>query len=686
MGFVTLALCACNATAAEEGGAEAPGDGEKKAWSVESPPGPRREQVIDVGEGTWVSVTVSPDGREIVFDLLGDLYAMPITGADGTGDRYPERLTSGMAWDMQPRFSHDGDWIAFTSDRDGKSKKAAWNIWALERATGDVRQITNETYTLLNAPAWSPDDAYVVARKHFTSRRSMGAGEIWMYHRDAVGVDAARGVQLTKRPNDQKDVNEPVYSPDGKFVYYSQDVTPGDTFEYSKDSTKGIYAIKRLELETGETETIIRGPGGACRPTPSPDGRLIAFVRRVGSQTGLHVYDTETGAIRLVYDRLERDMQETWAVHGVYPGFGWTPDGASLVLWAKGKIRRIDLASGGDEVIPFRIQDTREVVERLRFPIEVAPDEFDVRMLRHVRVSPDGGQVAYQALGHIYVRDLPDGEPRRLTSQSEVFEFYPSYSRDGRSIVYTTWHDQELGAIRVAPARGGEGRPVTSEPGHYINPVFSPDGKTIVFEKKGGGRLTSALHSLDQGVYKIATEGGAAERISKSGARPQFGVGSDRVYLTRAVSSKDADNLTLYSVDLNGFDSREHYKSKWGTEFQVSADGRWVAFVERFNVYVAPFLKTGKAVEVGPDGKGLPVRRISRNAGEWIHFSGDSEKLYWSLGPDLFTWALNGDEAEAEENEGPGAAGVVSTPIGFRAPHAQPDRAFALVGGRVITM
>ncbi len=295
-------------------------------WSIEKPPGPSSQQLIDVSEGTWISVDVHPAGQEIVFDLLGDLYVMPISGADGA-ERFPEKLTSGIAWDFQPRFSHDGNWIAFTSDRDGKDGKAGDNIWIIERKTKELRQVTNETYRLLNGPTWSPDDQYIVARKHFSSRRSLGAGEMWMFHRDAASRDAMAGVQLTKRPNDQKDVNEPVFSPDGRYLYYSQDSTPGDTFEYNKDSNGEIYTIKRLELEKGETESFITGPGGACRPTPSPDGKLIAFVRRIGPKTGLHLFDTEAGSVRLIYDRLERDMQEAWAIHGVYPAFAWMPDG-----------------------------------------------------------------------------------------------------------------------------------------------------------------------------------------------------------------------------------------------------------------------------------------------------------------------------------------------------------------------
>ncbi|MDA1015961.1 MAG: amidohydrolase family protein [Planctomycetota bacterium] len=685
-----------------------------KEWSIESPPGPSFEQPIDVTEGTWITIDVSPDGREIAFDLLGDLYVMPISGADGRDERFPERLTSGIAWDMQPRFSHDGKWIAFTSDRNGKGGKAGDNIWIIARKTKEVRQVSNEAFRLVNGPAWSHDDNYIVARKHFSSRRSLGAGEMWMYHRDAAGLNAMAGVQLTKRPNDQKDVNEPVFSPDGKYLYYSQDSTPGNSFQYDKDSNGQIYTIKRLDLEKGETESYITGPGGACRPTPSPDGKQIAFVRRVGAKTGLHVFDTDSGSVRLVYDRLERDMQEAWAIHGVYSAFAWMPDGKSIVTWAKGKIRRINVADGSESIIPFRIQDTRSITKTVRFPIAVAPDEFDVKMLRWVRTSPNGKQVVFQALGHIYLRDLPHGQPRRLTNRKDEFEFCPSWSRDGKHIVYTTWNDKTLGSIRIASVTDIQiNRAVTVRPGHYVNPVLSPDGAVIVFEKSSGGRLRSPLYSHDPGVYTIPVTGGSPKRIAKSGSDPQFGASSERVFLQRSKSDKDADNHTLYSIDLIGNEDRSHYTSQWATDYRVSPDGKSVAFIERFNVYFAPFVTTGSPISIGPKFQGLPVKKLNSQAGDWIHFSGDSESLHWSLGPELFTSDLNAvvavqepkvappkqdvdpkdapkkvatkntDEKETAEPKLPEAKSIN---IGFRAKHAKPAGAFALVGGRIVTM
>lgn len=671
-------------------------ESESKSWLIESPPGPQHKQPIDVDQGTWMTVDVSPDGKEIVFDLLGDLYLMPIGGADGLKGNFPRALTSGMAWDMQPRFSHDGKWIAFTSDRNGsKDGKAGDNIWVLNRASGETQQVTNEAFRLVNGPGWSPDDQYLVARKHFSSRRSLGAGEVWMYHREAYDSKAMKGVQLTERPNDQKDVNEPVYSPDGRYLYYSQDTTPGSTFQYDKDSNGQIYVIKRLDLEKGETESYITGPGGACRPTPSPDGKTIAFVRRFGANTGLHLFDVESGAVRRIYDVLERDMQEAWAIHGVYPAFSWMPDGKSIVVWAKGKIRRVDVADGAARVIPFHIKDTRTITERLRFPIDVAPEKFDVRMLRWVTTSPNGTHVVFQALGHLYLRNLEDNSLRRLTQRKDEFEFYPSFSRDGRFIVYTTWNDRALGSIRIANIdNAAANRPVTVRPGHYRDPVFSPNGKFIVFQKTGGGMLRSPLYSHDPGIYRIDVAGGQPERISKGGQRPQFAANNDRIFLQRTKSEKDADNRSLYSVDLNGHEERTHFTSKWATDYRLSVDGKQIAFVERFHVYVAPFVQTGKAIAIGPKFEGLPVTKLSDQAGDWPHFSGDGTRLHWSLGPELFTAELNdftpkrngrADNTNDAENERP-TPKATSVNIGFKANHATPSGTYAFVGGRIISM
>tara|TARA_B110000902_G_scaffold219656_1_gene254162 strand:- start:40 stop:993 length:954 start_codon:yes stop_codon:yes gene_type:complete len=286
----------------------------KPEWSVNNPQGKFTTVDIDVDQGTWMNVDLSPDGKTIVFDLLGDIYTMPIEGGNA------KALMTDIAWQMQPKFSPDGKSIAFTSDEDGGD-----NLWIMNRDGSNAKAVSAESFRLLNSPAWSPDSNYLIGRKHYTKSRSLGAGEIWLYHKTG-----GNGVMLTKRPNEQKDLGEPAYSPDGKYVYFSQDATPGKSFHYSKDSVKGIYKIKRLELATGEIDIIISGTGGAIRPTPSPDGKYLAFIRRDDFQSNLYLYNLKSGEKTKIYQGLDRDMQETWAIHGVYPTMAWTPKSDGL--------------------------------------------------------------------------------------------------------------------------------------------------------------------------------------------------------------------------------------------------------------------------------------------------------------------------------------------------------------------
>ncbi|MBX9802278.1 MAG: amidohydrolase family protein [Caulobacteraceae bacterium] len=640
---------------------------ETPKWDVQNPPGPARDISIDVTRGTWMSLDVSPDGQTIVFDMLGDIYVMPVSGGEARA------IASGVAWDMQPKWSPDGRHIAFTSDRAGGD-----NIWIMEADGSNPTQVSKESFRLLNQPEWSPDGQFIVARKHFTSSRSLGAGELWMYHRSG-----GNGVQMTERRTQQKDTGEPAFSPDGRYVYFSDDATPGATFEYSKDVNDQIYIIRRLDRQTGEIDPYITGPGGSIRPTPSPDGRSIAFIRRVRYQSTLYVMDIESGRETAIFSGLDRDLQETWAIHGVYPAISWTPDNRSIVFWADGRIQRVEVASQAVADIPFHVADTRRVQDTVRFPVEVAPDTFDVRMIRWARPSPDGTKVVFEALGNLWIRDLPTGTARRLTRQNDHFELYPNWSRDGRSIVYTTWDDQALGSVRVVPVSGGVGRVVTPRPGHYVEPVFSPDGRTVVYRATGGGSLMSALWTRDPGIYRIPTAGGEPVLVTEEGSRPQFAAEDDRLFL----SSREGTSQTLISVDLDGSDERTHLTSEWASEFAVSPDGNWIGWTERFNAYVAPFVMAGRPVAISAEGKSLPQARVTRDAGEWLSWSGDSQRLQWSLGPELFTRDLNQAftfvDGAPDELPKPDEAGIN---LSFSAQADMPEGRMALTGARLITM
>ena len=192
---------------------------------------------------------------------------------------------------MQPRFSPDGKRIAFTSDRDG-----LWNIWMMDADGNNAKQVSKEKRWFVNSPTWSADGNYIFARRHFVQTRSLGAGEIWMFH--ASGSD---GLQVTEKNGWQKDAGEPAVSPDGKYLYYSKDVTPGQQFEYNKDPNGTIYAIIRRDLATGHERPVVSIQGGSVTPRPSPDGKSLAYIRRVrlGSQLFVRDLDDRSRSVRL---------------------------------------------------------------------------------------------------------------------------------------------------------------------------------------------------------------------------------------------------------------------------------------------------------------------------------------------------------------------------------------------------
>ncbi|MEO5686094.1 MAG: amidohydrolase family protein [Burkholderiaceae bacterium] len=646
----------------------------KAKWDVNHPPGPKATVDIDTRTGTWMSVDVSPDGQRLVVDLLGDLYTLPIAGGDATP------LTHSIAWEMQARWSPDGKRIAFISDAGGGD-----NVWVMNADGSDAKAVTKEDFRLLYTPTWSPDGQYIAARKHFTGSRSLGSGEIWLYHAGGAG----KGVQLNEKPNWQKDLGEPAFSPDGRYVYYSQDTTDGTQFEYNKDSNGEIFSIQRLDLHDGSTEPFVTGQGGAVRPEPSPDGKQLAFVRRVRNQSTLFLKDLATGQETPVWGHLERDMQEAWSVQGVYPGFAWTPDSKTIVVWAQGKLWRVDPFKRSAAEIAFHVKDTREITPALRVPVAVAPSTFDVKQLRWMNVSPQGDRVVYSALGYLYVKDLPNGAAHRLTSQTAHFEYFPRFSRDGREIVFTTWNDKDLGSVRRIAASGGAETTLTTEPGQYTEPQFSPDGRTVVYVKGKGGYLTSPWHGLDTGVYRLAADGKSVpERLTKNGRTPQFGATNDAVYVTRGGVQKEVDfNSKLVRIDLVDRKETDVATSEFVSQFAVSPDGRWLAFQEREHAYVTPLPLASKPIAVGAKMDALPVRQLDVDAGEYLSWSGDSTRVHFGLGERLFTSELRNAfmfvPGAPKELPKADAAGVR---VGFVEASDRPAGTIAITGARIVTM
>jgi imidazolonepropionase-like amidohydrolase/Tol biopolymer transport system component len=641
-------------------------------WDVQAPFGPTTEVAFDTSEGTWMNVDVSPDGKRLVFDLLGDIYTLPIDGGPAT------RILGGQAFEMQPRFSPDGSRIAFTSDRDG-----LWNIWTMRADGSDLRQISRERQWFVNSPTWAPDGLAIFARRHFVTTRSLGAGEVWMYH-----PAGSTGLQITTRENQQKDVGEPAISADGRYLYFSKDVTPGTLFEYNKDPNGTIFAILRKDLTTGRETAFANRPGGSVTPRPSPDGKSVAFIRRVRLGSVLFVKDIATGADTPLFDKLDKDLQEAWTVHGVYSQYAWTPDSRSIVIWGQGKLWKVDVAARKGAEIPFSARVQQTIHTALRVPVRVHEDEFPVRILRDVTVSPDGSQVAFSALGRVYTRRLAGGEPQRVTagaldSWDDAIELDPAWSPDGRQLVFTTWHDERLGRVVAVDPATKAVREIVSEAGHYIEPSFSPDGRWVTYRKAGSDAVRTVSGALETGLYIAPLDRSATPKlVREGGAEPMFDQSGKRLYFI-----EQRAQFVLASVNLEGTDEIVHAQSTNATDIVPSPDGKWLAFHERWRVFVAPFPRTGRPVDLSPSVTGMPVTPVSRDAGFFLHWSSDSRRLHWALGADFFTRDLTRSFAflagQGAQVDPPETRGV---PIGFTVKADVPSGQVALTGARIITM
>jgi len=635
-------------------------------WNVEKYLGNSKSFNIDTDEGTWMNLDVSPDGKDITFDLLGDIYVMPITGGTAT------LLSGGIAWEVQPRFSPNGKYISYTSDKTGGD-----NIWIMNRDGSAKRQVTKETFRLLNNATWMPNSEYLIARKHYTGTRSLGAGEMWMY-----SIYGGEGVQLTKRKNDQQDAGEPNVSPSGRYLYFSEDMAPGPNFEYSKDPNGLIYAIRRLDMTTGKLTDLIAQAGGAVRPQVSPDGKFMAYVKRVRLKSVLYVQNLQTAEEWPVYEELSHDQQETWAIFGVYPNYAWTPDGKTLVFYARGKIKRVELNSLQVTDIPFHVISTQTVQEALHFPHQVFSNEFNAKMIRQLTTSADGKMVVFNAAGYLYKKELPNGIPERVTNSNE-FEFEPKISSDGKYVIYATWNDDLKGSIKRADLKSGKTVTLTDEKGFYYSPSYSGKGDKIVFRKGVGNEVLGYAYGRGTGIYVMSANGGTKTLVSDNGIRPQFNADDTRIYFQGYDNGKKA----FKSIDLNGANERTHYTSTYATQFAPSPDGKWMAFTELFNVYLTPMVRTGAAQDLSSGNKAIPLTRLTKDAGTYMHWSSDSQRLFWTLGDEYFSREVNAafsfsDDGNKNELK-PDSTGIA---IGLRLKSDAPTGIIALKGARIITM
>lgn len=606
---------------------------------------------IKTSEGTWMSLDVSPDGKTIAFDFLGDIYTMPITGGR------PKQFTKGLAFDSHPKFSPDGSKLLFISDRSGGN-----NVWWFALDKSDSLQVTEGNTDIYQSADWTPDGNYIVASRGVRNLK------LWMFHKDG-----GSGAQLISKPDALKTI-EPAFGKDSRYIWYSQ---RKGAWNYNAQLPQ--YQIAIYDRDNGETEIMTSRYGSAFTPTLSPDGNYLVYGSRYNTETGLILHDLRTGEEKWLAYPVQHDEQESIAPLGVLPAMSFTPDSKELVASYGGKFYRIPV-NGGDAInIPFEMETELLLGPRVEFKFPIKDDtQMIATQIRNPVVSPDGKQIAFTVLNRLYTMTLPDGKPARVTTANHT-EAHPAWSPDGSQLVWSTWEGTGGHLYKInLKLKGAKAQRLTHTAARYSDPAWSFTGNKIVFLRGGAFNFREDPEPMTFAskaeLAWIPADGGTVTVIDRSRGRgfPHFVKSDDRIYLY-------SEDKGLLSIRWDGTDEKVLAKITGITTYGSIASRNHCMMAESVTdpkkepsnaavikmapvgdkalaqinneIYVVTIPKTGGEVPkisvADVEKSSFPASKVTRVGGEFASWSNSGKIVYYSLGNAFFTYNL--DEAHAKE-------------------------------------
>ena len=521
----------------------------------------QRPVSFTVHEGTWISLDAAPDGGSLVFELLGDLYTLPMKGGQATP------IATGNAWQSQPRFSPDGKRLAFISDGAGSD-----NVWIANADGTDARALTSVPRAVMLSPAWSPD-----GRQLYATVIEGRTADLWRFD-----VATGAGTKVVANANGQPSglVSAPAPGP------YSAHVASDGALWYTAVTPRAYgvrqgaaSAIVRRDPVSGRDEPVTLEEFTAMAPLTSKDGRWLVYAAQSRGKTGLRIREQATATERWLAYPIERNQLESRASRDVVPEYAFTADSRAVLASYGGQIHRIDVATGNDATIPFAATYSTTLPEPTTVTRRIGTGPVRGRMAQQLSVGSDG-RIAWSMLGRVHVgavaRSRSDGDIMgRVTTTTDPREFMPAWSPDGQWLAFVTWSPKG-GHVWKVKASGGNPVRLTDAPAYYIDPVWSADGRAVyaIRAALGTARVQQALVvPTDARLVRIGAGGApspAAVLGAVNGARhPHWSGDSTRLSLSGPAG--------VFSMDVRTGASRMELRSMVaGADVRVSPDGAWL--------------------------------------------------------------------------------------------------------------
>lgn len=534
---------------------------------------------VTVHEGTSMSAAISPDGQTIATDMQGSIWTMPAKGGAMT------RITDVFNDARQPMWSPDGRTIAFFAYRDG-----GYDIWAINPDGTNQRKLTWGPYDD-REPIFSHDGTHLA----FSSDRGDALGSdynIWT-------LDLRNG-ELKQITKDKSEEFMPTWSRDDSEVAYAS----------SRDSYESIWATNVRTLG----ERRVRSVKGARLDAPSwgPGGQLLYHVT-AGGQTRFEIEGKPVTGDENVFA-----FRAAWASPSEY------------VYVSDGKIRRRSIAGLPMQTVEFSatlMVTHPEYTHRVRDFTSTTPRKV-LGIVKPV-ISPDGSQIAFAAVGDIYVMPTNGGAPVNIT-KDEALDTDPAWSPDGASLVYSSDKGSPHLQLWIRDMKSRQSRRVTNLTTQPQGAAYSPDGKRIVFFNVDGEWRVAELSILDVAsgtvtkLHDSLPQPGAptwspdGKVVAIAGIAPmtvRFREGTNQI---ETFSTANGDVKWYAPVPLLSIDSRGGCGPVW------SPDGTKMAAIYEGILSVWPVAPTGQ-----PLG---PPRRVTSELSHAPSWQGDSRHiLYQSM-------------------------------------------------------